>query len=542
MRRRLVFLAVNASYAHTSLAAWLLKGVADPERWDWQTVETAVSDAVPAVLERVCAMNPDVLAVTFYLFNRPWLNEFLVRFRGLSPRTVVIGGGPEWLGDCTAFFQPVALVDAGIRGEGEIAFRAWLNVWDQRDAWDGIPGLVGLKEGRVQDAGMEAERPEPEAIPSPYAREIQGFGKPFVQLETSRGCRGACLFCTSAGRGNVRLFPLERVRADLGAIRAAGIREVRVLDRTFNDDEARAMELLELFRAECPQMRFHLELDPARVTDRFAGALSRFLPGRLQVEAGVQTLDAAAMRESGRRGTPAEVLAGLQRLTGVFGLEIHVDLIAALPSGTWDVLMRDLTLLTLLGVAEIQLEVLKLLPGTRLEAMRDRWGLVAASVPPYEALRTLTFPADAVWRAARLARVVDTFHNQPALRPLTRKACMMMPGFWTTLADSVDTEGGMRESWSLRKRFRLFKRVLSGACPGLLPDLVDAWYRRDDGIDEELAPARMWRGPVPAGLRLVEGESGAYDRVVRVEGPPARFYAFRVQADGTRRLAAVWGA
>ncbi len=540
MKTRLVFLAVNASYAHTSLAAWLLKASADPADWDWHTVETAVPDAVPAVLERVCALKPDVLAVTFYLFNRPWLNEFLARFRALSPRTCVIGGGPEWLGDCTAFFEPRPLVDAGIRGEGELAFRQWLKVWDQPVEWNAIPGVVRMEQGRLRDPGEEAERPAPESIPSPYTRECVGFEKPFVLLETSRGCRGACLFCTSGRGGGVRVLPPERVRGDLQAIRAAGIREVRVLDRTFNDEDTRAVELLDLFRMECPDARFHLEIEPAAVSDRLVEAMCRFMPGRLHVEAGVQSLDEAVMRQVGRRGTSAQVVTGLQRLAGVWGLEVHVDLIAGLPGGTWDGVVQDLTLLTLLGVAEIQLEVLKLLPGTRLASIRQRWSLVASPVPPYEVMSTASFPAEDLWRAARLSRVVDGFHNQTALRPMVRKACMMIPGFWAGLADAVDADGGVREGLSLRKRFRLFKRFLEARQPDLVPELVAAWYRRDNGIDEELAPARMWRGPVPEGVRLVEGEAGVFDRVVMVDGPPARYYAFRVEPNGQRRLAAVF--
>ena len=106
----------------------------------------------------------------------------------------------------------------------------------------------------------------------------------------------------------------------------------------------------------------------------------------------------------------------------------------------------------------------------------------------------------------------------------------------------AEAEGGMREGWTLRRRFRLFKRLLSGCASGLIPELVDAWYRQDNGIDEELAPARMWRGQPPDGARLIEGAAGEFDRVVKVDGPPARFYAFRVEADGKRRLAAVWEA
>lgn len=536
---KIVFLAVNASFSHTSLAALRLRGVAGPAGGDWTTVETAIADSRDAVLERVLALEPDVLAATFYLFNRDWLAAFLVRFRGLSPKTIVIGGGPEWLGRTDGFFLPVPLVSAGIRGEGELAFARFLAVWDRPAQWGAIPGLIRQDEGRVVDSGTVAELPAPADIPPVDAAWLADFQKPFMQLETSRGCEGACLFCTSAGSA-WRPFPLERVKGELEALRQAGIRDVRVLDRTFNEDEERGVALLDLFREEGEGIRFHLEIDPARLTLRMADSLRRFRPGLLHVEAGVQSLDAGVMRRSGRRGTPEAVLDGLRLLSGVWGLEVHADLVAGLPGSSWAGLKQDLTLLTLLGVAEIQLEILKLLPGTRLETQRERLGLVAAPAPPYEILRTPDFSAADLWRTARVSRVVDGFHNTPSLRPMTRKACMMIPDFWGSLTEAVFADGVMRESPSLRTRFRIFKRYLAGRMPELVPELVDAWYRHDHGLDDELAPARMWRGALPDGVRVIEPGDGPFDRVVAVDLKPERFYAFKVEADGKRTLAAVF--
>jgi radical SAM superfamily enzyme YgiQ (UPF0313 family) len=536
---RLVFLAVNASYSHTSLAAMRLRGVADPETWEWTTLETAIADSRDSMLERVLALKPDVLATTFYLFNREWLTAFLARFRALSPRTVVIGGGPEWLGGSSGFFQPVSLVDAGVRGDGERAFRQWLPVWDRPAAWGAIPGLIRCEEGRVLDPGIEAERPDSADIPLLDARLFQDFSKPFMQMETSRGCRGGCLFCTSSG-GGLREFPLDRVKAELEIIHAAGVRDVRVLDRTFNEEEARSLALLDLFRETGAGIRFHLEIDPARVTAPLADALRRFRPGLLHVEAGVQSLDEEVMRQSGRRGSPAAVLEGLRLLLGVWGLEVHADLVAGLPGSTWAGLKQDLTLLTLLGVSEIQLEILKMLPGTRLEARRVRLGLASSPAPPYEVLRTPAFSAGELWRAARVSRVVDGYHNHPALRALTRKACLMIPDFWATLADAVYAKGEVREGLSLRARFRIFKAYLKEKQPALVPELIDGWYRGDYGIDEELAPARLWRGALPEGVRAVEPGEGPFDRMVAVEGAPARYYAFKIEASGKKRLAAVF--
>jgi coproporphyrinogen III oxidase-like Fe-S oxidoreductase len=165
--------------------------------------------------------------------------------------------------------------------------------------------------------------------------------------------------------------------------------QVRVLDRTFNEDAGRALKLIQVFRDEFPEIRFHLEIDPARVSDRLADALASAGPGRFHLEAGVQSLEESVGSQIGRQSTARRTLDGLQRLCGRRELEVHVDLIAGLPGGTLAGLMADVGTLIRLGPQEIQLERLKLLPGTPLAETPERWGLLGADEPPYQPVEKL---------------------------------------------------------------------------------------------------------------------------------------------------------
>lgn len=80
--------------------------------------------------------------------------------------------------------------------------------------------------------------------------------KPFVQLETTRGCFNTCAFCVSGAEKPVRVLSVERIRERLTVIRDHGIRDIRLLDRTFNGSSRRAISLLELFREFAPGMLF----------------------------------------------------------------------------------------------------------------------------------------------------------------------------------------------------------------------------------------------------------------------------------------------
>ena len=114
-----------------------------------------------------------------------------------------------------------------------------------------------------------------ELVP-PEESRFFNWSKPFVQLETTRGCFNTCAFCVSGGEKPVRTLSLEATRKRLDVIHQHGIKNVRVLDRTFNYNNKRAKELLNLFR-EYPDICFHLEIHPALLSDELKRELATLL-------------------------------------------------------------------------------------------------------------------------------------------------------------------------------------------------------------------------------------------------------------------------
>ena len=533
--KSLVFLGVNASYSHSSLAAWRLQSVTDPQDWRWLTVEATPKDDPVKVVERVLEAAPDVVAATLYLFNRDYVMVVLRAVRAARPQCRIVVGGPECLGDTRGLRQPAGVADATLRGEGELAFPALLNRWREGKAWDDIPGLG---DGTVAEAISDLD-----ALPPLYASRLAGFDKPFIQLETSRGCSNGCLFCTSRKTPH-RIHSLDRVRGDLTAIAAAGIREVRVLDRTFNEDSERAAALIRLFRDEFPGTRFHLEIDPARFGGALAGEFARAEPGRFHLEAGIQSLNPQVYGKIEREATVPRTLAGLTRLCGMKNLEIHVDLIAGLPGGTWADVVADVRVLMVLEPAEIQLERLKLLPGTPLAQDPARWELEASSVPPYAVTRTGGMSAGELDRADRLSRVIDRFYNVPALRPVMAEAVRLDPEFLEAIESAeglgLDTDGCQ----NLEDRFLALDRRLAARPERfgtLLHRLRYTWFRLGFSARLGPIPATAWKAPIPATAELVEGDGAApVARVWRVDLEAPYLFCYGTDPRGARTVVAVY--
>jgi radical SAM superfamily enzyme YgiQ (UPF0313 family) len=85
---------------------------------------------------------------------------------------------------------------------------------------------------------------ELDTIPFPYPADMQTFRDKIVYYESSRGCPFHCSYCLSSTQHGVRFFSLPRVKQDLAFLSRQGIREIKLVDRTFNCHEERAMEIM----------------------------------------------------------------------------------------------------------------------------------------------------------------------------------------------------------------------------------------------------------------------------------------------------------
>ena len=276
---RIVLLAVNAKYIHSSLSVWVLAGgISKYSRtpYDVKVVEVTINQQNDEIINIVASLKPDVLGISAYIWNAHKLQFIMESLRERMPAIIIVLGGPEashnseyWLGHGA---------DYVLRGEGEYSFPALLDA---------------LCDGRP--ISMESVEIITEPI-DPYSQDFyDALDGRIAYLETSRGCPFKCAFCLSGGSG-VRYFPLGTVKDQIKKLAQSSAKTVKLVDRTFNCNRDRAFILFEYIIELDTACCFHFEVAADLFDDLTLSLLSSAPPGRLQFEIGLQSYHEPALK------------------------------------------------------------------------------------------------------------------------------------------------------------------------------------------------------------------------------------------------------
>jgi hypothetical protein len=376
-------------------------------------------------VDPILAARPRILGISVSIWNHTATLELLKALEkkwrsGDAEKPVIILGGPEvsFLPEDAELFRHAGHV---IRGEGELAFRELCYT------------IMRSEKGDMKREKFITAPPPDLAAVDPGYRLYTGedIRQKLIYVEASRGCPFGCEFCLSAIKPDstaaVRYFPLEPFLADMETLLQKGVRTFKFLDRTFNLDIPRALRIMEFFLERLsPSQCVHFEMVPSRIPPELVETLARFPPGTLRLEIGFQTFNPLTARLINRPGNPAEEITSLEKIRRETAAVIHADLIAGLPGEDlasfgegFDLLWRALSLPAARPGAEIQLGILKNLPGAPISRHTETCGMVYAPTPPYEVQETAALPAGDLDRIKNFARFWELVVNRGSFPDLT---------------------------------------------------------------------------------------------------------------------------
>lgn len=430
MNMNFVWLDINASWSHSSLALPALEAnlsAATAQQCSMKVVRGTIKSPISQIISQLQDLEPTYIFATAWLFNVEYLKSILGTISSLCLPKGIFLGGPEFLGDNSAFLMANPYITAVFKGEGEDIFQPFIESLLKDDGkWKTIAGFEWI-DSNGYNSSKTVKVKDFKALQPPISSPLFSWDKSFVQLETSRGCFNSCRFCVSGiDKDNVMDIPIDDLRNRLELIVSKGISQVRILDRTFNANPSRATELLNLFSEFAGKLTFHLEVHPALLkvshntpsspVASFRSAIESVPSGLLHLEAGIQTLQQDVLDNCTRKGSCINSLQGLQFLIQCSKFEVHADLIAGLPGYTYDSLIDDTIKLMQVGPAEIQLESLKLLPGTHFRNNAQMYGIKFSPFPPYEILETPHISFNLLQKSMVLSKILDYWYNDSKWR------------------------------------------------------------------------------------------------------------------------------
>ena len=409
-----VLSTLNARYVHAATAPFcLLSGLRTYLSPDVsaEVIEGTVNEPTEAVAERILASSPTLVALSVYIWNRQKTTALILRLRALSPSLYILAGGPEAEHDAARFLAECP-ADAVLSGEGERAIAEVFFALSKGQDPATVAGMTVRTEGGIRSVPPLAPVPiPPSAVIPEYLAAVRGR---IAYLETSRGCPFFCAFCLSGRKTHrLRYYPIDRAKRELLLLAGAGARTVKLVDRTFNADAARARELWQFLIDEYGKgvpcgLSFHFEVAGDLLTDADISLLAKAPVGLIRLEIGIQSFRDDTLIAISRRPSAARVADAVSRLTSLGNIEVHIDLIAGLPHEDLSSFAAGFDRAIALHPAMLQLGFLKLLHGTALaEDSRIR----RSTAPPYEVIATDTMDEAALSLLHATADATDRLYN-----------------------------------------------------------------------------------------------------------------------------------
>jgi len=486
---RTILATLHSKFIHNSLALPCLAAYCGDDCGELLIREFTMHEPRESILAMLLEEAPDVIAFSVYLWNRRETLDLVDALAVARPELRIILGGPEISYDRDEIFSRHPGLTALVRGEGEEPLRALLRTWHQGLQPAEIPRAVIRRVDELINGPDGPPITDLDEIPSPFQLGLVDYSRGFVYYETGRGCPFHCSFCLSARDDLLRSYSMKRIRSDLLLLMQNHVAKVKLVDRTFNYDAGRTLEIFRFILEHNRSSHFHFEIGAHLLDDATLDLLDTVPHDMFQFEIGVQTTLESTLDAIDRRVNMVKLEENVRRLRESGRIRLHLDLVAGLPGEGFDSFIASIDRVMDLAPHHLQIEPVKLLPGSPLRDHAEEQEIRFDPNPPYTILGSPDLSYAELQQLQDLSRLLDLTYNS---------GC-----FATFLHELTDDSGSFAKGlvWLAGewRRLNLFRFPLSRK--EIFNNLSKIIGRRDNGITRQ---------------RLVESLAYDYARCERV--------------------------
>lgn len=408
---KILLTTLNSKYVHSNLALKYLYGAASNVCPEIEIKEFTINNSREYIYTELVLGQYDLVCFSCYIWNIEQTLELAEDLKKAQPRTFVALGGPEVSYDSVDFLREHGFLDFIMTGEGEKSFPALCEAVKGQIDYSQVPGLTYWKENKPH-SNFAAVPVFLEAIQFPY-KTFPCEKDKVVYYESTRGCPYQCSYCMSSLNREIRKLPVERVISDLGYFIYSQVKQVKFLDRTFNWDKARSLEIFKyLIAMDNGITNFHFEMCGDLLDEEMLEVLETAREGLFQFEIGIQSVNKKTLLAINRSVDTGLTLENVRRLVKLGNSHIHVDLIAGLPFEDYASFRGSFDVVYGLNANNLQLGFLKLLKGTEMRDTSDEYGYVYKRTAPYEVISNRFITAEELCKLKQIETVLDLYHNR----------------------------------------------------------------------------------------------------------------------------------
>lgn len=403
MNDKILLIGINAKYSHTNPAIRYLKNYCGEDRIEIR--EYTINNDMDMVLSDLLSHEAGVYAFSVYIWNVSYVYSLCDSIRKASEAYILLGG-PEVTYDAGTALEHSDFV---MLGEGEKAFDAFQKTYFAHGDLKTCPSLCYM-DGERMIHNRQSEPVDLETVEEPYF-DIDDLKGRLIYYESSRGCPFSCAYCLSSSDKNVRYTSIEKVKKDLRKYIDAGAMKVKFVDRTFNAVRKRAADIIRFVTEEGRDTEFHFEIAADLIDEDFIDAVNHSKKGKLFLEIGLQSTYLPTLRAINRVQDIAYTENVVRRMLLGHRANIHLDLIAGLPLEDYVHFKRSFDDCMAMMAPVVQLGFLKVLKGSPMEKMTERYGIRYCEQAPYEVISTDAISSSELDELRRVEYFLERIYN-----------------------------------------------------------------------------------------------------------------------------------
>ena len=348
--------------------------------------------SVEKITNDLLCYDSAIYCFSIFVWNKNLLLEVASELKKKNSKIICIAGGPEVTANPKSFLD----FDYVISGEGEVVTKNLIK--------------------RILNSDLPAEkifygkREALENLTSPYLDKTLNPKKYDGALwELARGCPFKCSYCyESKGDKKVEYFSLDRIKKELDIFVENDIKQIFVLDPTYNVDKSRAIKLLDYIRQKAKQIFFHFECRAEFISDELAKAFSKI---NCSLQIGLQSASEEVLKTVNRSFNKKDFIKKISILND-YGIIFGFDLIYGLPKDNYEGFKNSIDFAISLYPNHIELFCLSVLPGTSLYDDANKLNLKYNTHPPYHVIESDTFSKLEIEKARKISIACNLFYSQ----------------------------------------------------------------------------------------------------------------------------------